>query len=75
MQFCMQIQLSFEACQLGGKFEVVALYRKDVFFQIEDYLHKVAVGGVTDYFPDLFESAEWIHLRTFCQQLEVRTSL
>jgi hypothetical protein len=35
---CRQVQLLFEACQLGGKFEVVALYRKDVFLQIEDYL-------------------------------------
>ena len=35
MHPCRQVQLLFEACQLGGKFEVVALYRKDVFLQIE----------------------------------------
>jgi hypothetical protein len=38
MHPCRQVQLLFEACQLGGKFEVVALYRKVVFLQIEDYL-------------------------------------
>jgi hypothetical protein len=36
MHPCRQVQLWFEACQLGGKFEVAALYRKDLFLQIED---------------------------------------
>jgi hypothetical protein len=36
MHPCRQVQLLFETCELGGKFEVVALNRKDVFLQIED---------------------------------------
>ncbi len=38
MHPCRQVQLLFKACQLGGKFEVVALYRKDVLLQIEGQL-------------------------------------
>ena len=60
---CRQVQLLFEVCQFGGKFEVVAFYRKDFFLQIKDQPHQLAVGGVSDYFPDLFERAEWVHLR------------
>ena len=60
---CRQVRLMLEACQFGGKGEVVALYLEDVFLQIEDELYKLAVGGVFDYSPDLFECAERFHLR------------
>jgi hypothetical protein len=33
---CRQVQLLFQGCQFGGKFEVVAFYRKNFFLQIED---------------------------------------
>jgi hypothetical protein len=36
MHPCRQFQLLFKACQLGGQFEVVALYRKDFFLQFKD---------------------------------------
>ena len=60
---CRQVQLLFEGCQFGGKFEVVAFCRENFFLQIKDQPHQLAVGGVSDYFPDLFERVEWVHLR------------
>lgn len=41
----------------------MTFYVKDFFLQIEDEPHQLAVGGVSDYIPDLFERVERVHLR------------
>ena len=43
VHLCQQLQLSFEARQLSGKFEAATLYRKDLFLQIEIQLYKLGV--------------------------------
>jgi hypothetical protein len=72
---CPQIRLSFEANQLGDKFEILAHQRKELALQLEDQLHQLGVVAFRDYVPDLFERAKWVHLLIFRQKHETRTSL